>query len=108
MKEAPNLDYIKLLAAGDRAFEIELYSVIKKEFPGEVIAYKSNLRNGNFLKASENVHKLKNKMGILNMEEAYDFALIYERSLKDGNLSEKNKFHGILDRIENYINSTTI
>tara|TARA_R100000789_G_scaffold83128_1_gene78614 strand:- start:247 stop:573 length:327 start_codon:yes stop_codon:yes gene_type:complete len=108
MVEKPNFEYIKKLSNGDREFEITLFEVLKKEFPEEVLAYKLNLKKANFKRAAENVHKLKNKISILGMEQAYLMSLDYENEIREGRISKKNKFHATLNEVADFIEKTTI
>lgn len=81
--EAPNLNYIKELAEGDKAFEAKLIAVLKKELPEELEEYMNNFRKKNFLKTAENVHKLKHKISILGLTKGYEEAALYENDLRD-------------------------
>jgi hypothetical protein len=51
------------------------------------------------------VHKLKHKLNILGLEEAYGLSVIYEEELKKGDTSLAPKFTSILDTIESYLNT---
>ncbi len=81
--ETPNLNYIKGLAEGDKAFEAKLIAVLKKELPEELEEYLNNFQKKNFVKTAENVHKLKHKISILGLTKGYEEAALYENDLRD-------------------------
>ena len=97
MNEQPNLRYIQEISGGDAGFEKKLLDVVKEELPDEIEEYKANLSNSSFLKAAENVHKLKHKISILGLEKSYQVAVDYEEELKESKTGLKNEFEEILD-----------
>ena len=101
--ESPNLSYIDKLSNGDDAFKAQLIHVIKTEFPDEKEIYFSNINTENFIKAAENVHKLKHKISILGLEESYKVAAAYEDNLKSGDMTLKDNFQKILETITQYL-----
>ncbi|OUR94602.1 histidine kinase [Flavobacteriales bacterium 34_180_T64] len=103
--EEPNLSYIHSLSGGDKVFEEKILSVIKLEFPLEKAVYYKNLENKNYMKAAENVHKLKHKISILGLERSYEIAIQYENNLKANNSSLKTEFNTVLQIITNYLNT---
>jgi len=50
--EQPNLNYIKQLSGGDKAFEYKLISVIQLEFPEEKKTYLKNIAAKKYKKNS--------------------------------------------------------
>ncbi|MFC4723258.1 Hpt domain-containing protein [Geojedonia litorea] len=104
MRETPKLTYIKELSGGDLEFENRLLSVIDKEFPFEKETYYKNLKDKNYQKVAENVHKLKHKINILGLEKSYAIAVAYENDLKENNDELKNEFEDILKTITTYLN----
>ncbi len=103
--EKPSLKYIKELSGGDEAFEAKLIAVVKAELPNEISEYKSNMEDSDFAKAAENVHKIKHKLGILNLEESYELAVEYEAELREENARHKEHFESILQTCTNFISN---
>ncbi|OEK08152.1 histidine kinase [Flavivirga aquatica] len=101
--ETPNLSYINSLSGGDKAFEKQLITIIKSEFPKEKDVYFKNIESDNFTEASENVHKIKHKISILGLEKSYAIAVDYENNLKTSNLEGKVDFETILQLITDYL-----
>lgn len=101
--ETPNTKYIQQLANGNTDFENRIITVIKKEFPEEKEAYLANIKAEQLLAAAENVHKFKNKISILGLEQGYILASNFEQELK----TFKNKLHPeflrLLNLMEAYI-----
>lgn len=103
MNEAPNLLYIKELAAGSEIFEQKLIGIVKREFPEEKNEFLNNYTTKVYNKAAENVHKLKHKIGMLGYEEGYQIAIDFEEGLKDNDPSLYSKFVLILESIEQFL-----
>ena len=101
----PNLSYIKSLSGGDNAFEEKLISIIKLEFPGEKSIYYNNLKEKNYLKAANDVHKLKHKISILGLEKSYEIAADYENNLRQNNITLKDDFEDILKMITKFLST---
>lgn len=105
MKEQPNFSYIHQLSGGDKAFEIKLLEVVKRELPEEIEIFRKNIQNENYKNASENVHKLKHKISILGFEKSYHFAELYETELREGENNKQDKFEEILQSMLAFIKS---
>lgn len=101
--EYPNLDYIKKLAGDDVSFENKFISILKDEFPTEKSEYSSVLKAGKTDETALIVHKLKHKLNILGLENAYRLAVTYEEDLKKGDTKLKDQFSTILETIESYL-----
>ncbi|SFU27512.1 hypothetical protein SAMN05216480_101196 [Pustulibacterium marinum] len=101
--ETPNMSYIHSLSGGDKEFEEQLLTIVKKEFPQEKSAYLDEINKENYVKAAECVHKLKHKISILGLEKSYKLADRYENNLKEVNLELQNDFHAILNVITDYL-----
>ncbi|WP_405604361.1 Hpt domain-containing protein [Polaribacter sp. Asnod1-A03] len=101
--EKPNLDYINQLAGGDESIKNELVNVIKTEFPGEKEDYYNFLKNREFKKIEENVHKIKHKISILGLEKSYGIANEFEHNLRELSLEGLEDFEKILKAISDYI-----
>ncbi len=103
--EKPNRTYLKELSDGDIAFENQIISIIKKEFPKEVLEYETSLKNNEFLKTAENVHKLKHKISILGLEKGYELAAEFEKELKENVKTKRVSFEKVLNQITLYLNT---
>ncbi|MDY8134639.1 Hpt domain-containing protein [Aquimarina sp. 2201CG5-10] len=103
MTETPNLIYIKELAAGSEDFEQKLIQIVKREFPEEKEEFLNNYKQQVFSKAAENVHKLKNKIGMMGFEEGYQVTIDFEEELKGNNPTLYPEFMLILDSIEHFL-----
>jgi HPt (histidine-containing phosphotransfer) domain-containing protein len=103
--EKPNLTYIRELSDGDKVFEQQLITILKKEFPGELLAYQKNIKNNNFLETAQNVHKLKHKISILGLEKSYEIASEFEKELKREMKSNQFYFEKVLAQISLYLNT---
>lgn len=106
MNEQPNLDYIEKLADGDSAIKQRLLLVLKHEFPLEVAKYKANIASSNYLQASENVHKIKHKIGLLGLENSYYLSQIYEKNLRNNLNTNQVDFEQIVTTLEIFLKRT--
>jgi len=105
MKEAPNLNYIKELAAGSPDFEKRIIDIMKREFPEERNEFSANYSNKKYIEAAEIVHKLKHKIGMLGLEESYHIARDFEHELRDKNPALFPKFVLILKTIQEFLDN---
>lgn len=103
--EQPNLTYIEKLAGNDEVFKNKFIAILKDEFPIEKEEYYNSLNASKTNETALIVHKLKHKLNILGLEEAYGLSVIYEEELKKGDTSLAPKFTSILDTIESYLNT---
>ena len=103
--ETPNKKYLKELSDGDISFEKKIISILKKEFPTEVIEYQKNIKVCDFLKTAENVHKIKHKISILGLEKGYELATEFEKELRTNIKTKQNSFEKILKQISLYLNT---
>lgn len=101
--EQPNFTYIKQLSGGDEAFENQLLSILKKEFPDEVDRYYTQLKKQDFQQLAASVHKIRHKISILGLEKDYALASTYELQLKDHKLDMQGDFENILTKIHNFL-----
>lgn len=101
--EQPNFTYIKQLSGGDEAFENQLLSILKKEFPDEVEHYYTQLKKQDFQQLAASVHKIRHKISILGLEKDYALASTYELQLKDHKLDMQGDFENILTKIHNFL-----
>lgn len=101
----PNLNYIEQLADGSKEFETKIISILKKEFPEEKSLFEEYLSNENYVQAAEMVHKMKHKLGLLSMNEAYTIAIRFEEELRENKKEKSTDFLTILDLVDNYISA---
>lgn len=101
--EKPNLIYVDKLARGDESIRNMLIDVIKTEFPVEKEDYYNSLKNNDYKKIEENVHRLKHKISILGLEKSYEIANEFEHNLRELNLNKVEDFEKILIVISTYL-----
>ena len=102
--EQPNLNYIYKLSGGDEAFEAQLITVLKKEFPLEKEQFRHSIEANALSETAEIVHKLKHKFSILGLEKGYQIAVEYENNLNNNNKSLTLEFSKVLNAISKYLN----
>lgn len=102
--EQPNLNYINKLSGGDKNFEAQLISILKKEFPVEKEKFQNSIDTNQLDESAEIVHKLKHKLSILGLEEGYQIAVDYENNLRNDNKSLTIEFKKVLNNISEYLN----
>lgn len=101
--ETPNLNYIKELSGGDKAFEQKIISVLKKEFPVELKRFLVHFEEKNYKKSAEDVHKLKHKISILGLGKGYQVAVAFENELKLETHNLYDSFMNIMDQIKLFL-----
>ncbi|WP_299063953.1 Hpt domain-containing protein [uncultured Polaribacter sp.] len=101
--ETPNLNYIRELSGGDINFEESILSVLKKEFPKELLIFKENFEQKRFEEVANNIHKFKHKISILGFKKGLDLASDFEKEIKKGNIELYQDFLVILDKIRVYL-----
>jgi HPt (histidine-containing phosphotransfer) domain-containing protein len=101
--EKPNLTFIHQLSGNDLEFEKELLMVIKTEFPKEKKEYFSAIKEKNFKKTEDSVHKLKHKISILGLKNSYKLADEYESGLREKDNALQPRFNAVLATIEQYL-----
>lgn len=101
--ETPNLKYIKELSGGDVSFEENIVTILKKEFPEEVLLFSKNFENKNYIEASNNVHKIKHKISILGLVKGLEMATNFEKALKKDDTNLYEEFLNILNKIHVYL-----
>ena len=99
----PNLAQIEQICQGSESCKSRIIAILKKEFPIEAATYQQNIESGQLENCAENVHKLKHKISILGLEDAYKLAVSYEDELLEGITEKKAKFNLILDSISQFI-----
>lgn len=103
MKETPNFNYLSQFSGGDKAFEMKMLAIVKSEFPVEREVYNENFKAKDFIKAAENVHKIKHKISILGLEKSHKLATKYENALREGNDELASDFDEIMQNIADFL-----
>lgn len=103
MKETPNLKYLDELAGNDDVFRQKFIGILKEEFPQEVLQYKKNIENSFLVEASQDVHKIKHKINVLGLHEAYQLAVRHEAELRNKENLHYKGFISVLKEIEAYL-----
>jgi len=101
--DTPNLNYIKELSDGDKAFEVKVISVLKEEFPIELNCFLNNYEKKDYKKSAEDVHKLKHKISILGLVNGYHVAVAFENELKLESDSLFDSFMEIMHQIKLFL-----
>lgn len=101
--EQPNIDYFEKLSNNNEHFKQKLIDIVKYEFPIEFSDYHNFITNDDFKKASEIVHKLKHKIGVLGMTDSYVLAETYEHNLRESNTEKKVEFEAALETVKVFI-----
>ncbi|WP_298777659.1 Hpt domain-containing protein [uncultured Polaribacter sp.] len=99
----PNLSYIDQLSRGEESVKKTLIDVIKTEFPQEKKDYFESVKENNFEKIEENVHRLKHKFSILGLEKSYKLANDFEHNLREKSIKGQQEFEKVLIIITNYL-----
>lgn len=105
MEEAPNKNYIQQLANGNLDFELRLIQIMKREFPEEKQLFLKRYNANDYPATAEIVHKLKNKIGMLGLEDGYQTAVDFENELKMYKTKLYPKFIVILEKMEHFIST---
>lgn len=103
--EQPNLIYIHSLSQGDTAFAGKIIKILKTELQDEKKTYYNSLKEKNYLKTAEWVHKIKHKISILGLLESYAIAEEFENNLKENNSKLKEEFQKTIQLMTDYLNT---
>lgn len=106
--ETPNLVFIKKLSEGDQLFENNILDILKKEFLEECNEFNNNISEKNYDKAAFNVHKIKHKIGLLGMQDAFELSTNFENELKKEEIKLHPSFLEILDKIHVFLSKLKI
>lgn len=102
--EKINLDYIYNLSEGDKIFEDKLKDVLKKELPEEYNLFLKHLDSGNYKEAALVVHKMKYKVQIMGLSEAFVTVAAFEKDLKkNSDLKHLDFFKSTIERMLVYL-----
>lgn len=94
--EQPNLSYINALSKGDEEFKKQVTAVLKEELSCEIESYFLYIKNNDFKKTKEIVHRIKHKMSILGLEKSYKITNEFENNLADNSIENKEHFESVL------------
>lgn len=100
--EQPNLEYIDSLAGDDLVFRAKLIATIQRELPLEVTAYIAHVQGGDYKLAAAAVHKLKHKISVLGLTEAYTFAERFEQEVLERQMQGDEHFRNILKMMTDF------
>ena len=101
--EQPNLEYFDKLSNNNLSFKQKLIDIVKYEFPLELSVYRDCIVKNSLKEASEAVHKLKHKIGVLGMIDSYELAETFEHSLRDGGNEKQAEFESALETVKAFI-----
>jgi len=102
--KSPNLNYVNDLAGDDESFRNQFIAILKTELPLEVELYRRYMEQEEWKSAAESVHKMKHKLGIASMDEAYEIAILFEEELKTGSKNSQIAFERELKRLSDFVN----
>jgi len=103
-EERPNLAYVVVLAGtSDFDFERKFIAILKQEFTWDLGKYLYHIKLEEPRAAAEIVHKLKYKIGVLGMSQAYEFAEQHKEKLHVGDMSLDHDFQKVLKKIDNFL-----
>lgn len=101
--EEPNLNYIKKIAPGDKEFQHKILSIMRKEIIHESEVYKELLKQKEYKKLSQLIHKIKHKINILGMESSVQIANQIEYDLRTNNIPNLKKIELIIVQVKQFL-----
>ncbi|WP_333600847.1 Hpt domain-containing protein [Flavobacterium sp.] len=102
--EKPNLEYIIKLSRNDETVKQKFIAVLKFELPIEIDAYYVSLHLKKWSQTMECIHKLKNKIAILGLENSYHLADEYEESEENRRKDLQKEFEKTLTLMQHFVN----
>ena len=103
--EKPNIDYINKLSRDNVAIKQKFIGILKLELPMEIAAYYSSFQLKKWKQTAECIHKLKNKIAILGLENSYNQADEYEKNVRNNRIDLQEAFEKTLNIMQGYVNS---
>lgn len=103
MEESPSLSYVKEIAGDDVDFAKRYIALLKEEFSWEVGMYLRYIERHEPREAAEMVGKSKYKLSMLGLEQAFTFAVNYERDLQQGDTTRDTEFRKILKSVNDFL-----
>ena len=105
-EEQPNLSYVvELTGTADFDFEQKFVAILKQEFTWELGKYLHHINQEEPRAAAERVHKLKYKIKVLGMIQAFELAELHQEKLQIGDMGLDPNFKKILKNIDNFLKS---
>jgi hypothetical protein len=102
--EIPNIEYINKLSRNDEAIKQKFIRILKDELPIEIDAYYVSLHLNKWGQTKECIHKLKNKIAILGLENSYYLADEYEKSEQSSRKDLQIVFEKTLTLMHHFVN----
>ncbi|WP_162127906.1 Hpt domain-containing protein [Flavobacterium phycosphaerae] len=102
--EKPNIEYILKLSRNDKVIKQNFINILKFELPIEIDAYYVSLHLKKWSQTMGCIHKLKNKIAILGLENSYHLADEYEKSEPNSRKDLQIEFEKTLTLMQHYVN----
>lgn len=102
--EKPNIEYINKLSRNEEVIKQKFIGILKFELPIEIDAYQVSLNRNKWAQTQECIHKLKNKIGILGLENSYLLADEYEKSQEKSRKKLQIEFEKTLNLMQQFVN----
>ncbi|WP_051287390.1 hypothetical protein [Algoriphagus mannitolivorans] len=102
----PSFGYLDSLSGGNDKFKEKIIKILISELPKEHDLLKLAIQSDNFFWAAEIVHRIKQKVSFLAMEDAYKVVDQFENEIREGELKNLQKFEEIIHKILNFLART--
>ena len=102
--EKPNIEYINKLSRNEESIKQKFIGILKFELPIEIDAYYLSLHLNKWSQTKECIHKLKNKIAILGLENGYHLADEYEKSEQNSRKKLQIAFEKTLTLMQQFVN----
>jgi len=102
--EKPNIDYIIKLSRNEDVIKQKFINILKYELPIEIDAYYVSLHLKKWPQTMGCIHKLKNKIAILGLENSYHLADEYEKSEPNTRKDLQIEFEKTLTLMQRFVN----
>ncbi len=102
--EEPNIEYILKLSRNEDAIKQRFINILKFELPIEIDAYYMSLHLNKWSQTMSCIHKLKNKIAILGLENSYHLADEYEKSNPNSRKDLQIEFEKTLTLMQHFVN----
>lgn len=102
--EKPNIEYINKLSRNEEPIKQKFIAILKFELPLEIDAYYVSLHLKKWSQTMECIHKLKNKIAILGLENSYHLADDYEKSEQSSRKDLQIAFEKTLTLMQHFVN----
>lgn len=102
--EEPNIEYINKLSRNEEVIKQKFINILKFELPIEIDAYYVSLHLKRWPQTVQCIHKLKNKIAILGLENSYHLADEYEKSEQNSRKKLQIAFEKTLTLMQQFVN----